>query len=169
MIVLKPQDIFVLLKTITVKNPDWTYASLSNELFMSASEVHSAIKRSTIARLWDPIEKFPLKYALEEFIIHGLRYAFPANYSGVTRGIATAHAAPPLKGLIAQKNSSIFVWPDPIGQDQGMGLSPLYKTVTQATRNDNKLYEFLTLIDAIRIGSSRERKIAITKLKETLF
>lgn len=167
MIVLKPQDIVVLLKTITVRNPDWTYSSLSNELFISASEVHSAIKRSTLAKLWDPFKKNPFKYALEEFIVHGVKYAFPANYSGITRGVATAYSAPPLKELILQENSHL-VWPDPIGQTRGLGLYPLYKTVPQAIKNDQKLYEFLTLIDAIRVGRAREKKIAIAELKERI-
>ena len=168
MIVLKPQDIIVILKTITTQNPKWTYSSLSAELFMSASETHSAIKRLSLARLWDPIGKFPFKIALEEFICHGLKYAFPGNFSGITRGLATAPSAPPLNQLIVQQEENNFVWPDPVGQTKGLGILPLYKTVPKAVQTDNSLYELLSLIDAIRIGSSREQRIAINELKKRI-
>lgn len=167
MIVLKPQDVVILFKTMTTHNPDWTYASLSNELFISASEVHSAIKRASLAKLWDPLEKKILKRALEEFVIHGVNYAFPANYSGVTRGVATAFSAPPLNEIVIQGEFHL-VWPDPIGQTRGTGLSPLYKSVPKAIQNDQSFYELLTLVDAIRVGSAREKKIAIDEIKKRI-
>ena len=42
---------------------------------------------------------------------------------------------------------------------------PLYPTVPEAALRDEKLYELLALVDALRVGRVREREIAITALK----
>jgi hypothetical protein len=39
-------------------------------------------------------------------------------------------------------------------------LEPLYKSVPYAARADEKLYDALALVDAIRSGRARERKRA---------
>ena len=48
---LKPQDIVVLLKLLTVGNKRPTYAQLAVDLYMSPSEVHASIRRARAARL----------------------------------------------------------------------------------------------------------------------
>jgi hypothetical protein len=98
--------------------------------------------------------------ALEEFLIHGLKYAFPAEHSSVTRGIPTSYAAEPLKSEIAMSNELPPVWPWPEGDTRGVGLEPLYKKVPRAALRDSELYALLALVDAIRDGRARERKIA---------
>jgi hypothetical protein len=45
-----------------------------------------------------------------------------------------------------------------------MEFSPLYKSVPEAIRNDPGLYELLALLDAIRDGRARERKLAEKEL-----
>ncbi len=65
--VLKPQDIIILLKLIVWEKQDWTYQGLANELFMSASEVHAGIKRAIAARLMDQYRMALQKKAFEEF------------------------------------------------------------------------------------------------------
>jgi hypothetical protein len=65
------------------------YAELANELSMSASEVHAAVRRSEIAGLIDPISRKPLRKPMEEYILHGLRYAFPAKRGPSVRGVPT--------------------------------------------------------------------------------
>ena len=73
---LKPQDLVVLLKLVGLKQ-DWSYRSLAQELFMSIGEVHNALDRATRAQLFNADEKRPRRQALEEFLIHGAKYAFP--------------------------------------------------------------------------------------------
>jgi hypothetical protein len=102
----------------------------------------------------------PIISALEEFLIHGLKYAFPAEHADVTRGVPTSYAAEPLKSKIAMSNDLPPVWPWPEGDTRGLGLEPLYKKVPQAALRDSQLYELLALVDAIRDGRARERKIA---------
>ena len=162
---LKPQDIFILLKLIALGEGQWSYASLAGDLFMSTSEVHAGIKRVVAARLMDSQRGRPLKKSLAEFLIHGVKYAFPPDHGGLTRGIPTGYAAPPLKNMISQPNEFPPVWPDPDGNTRGYEFSPLYKSVPKAALKDKTLYELLAIVDAIRDGRAREREIAIKELK----
>ena len=71
--ILKPQDIVILLKLVALGPQPWSYQSLAGELAMSPSEVHSGIRRATQARLFDPHRHIPILKALQEFLVHGLR------------------------------------------------------------------------------------------------
>ena len=166
--VLKPQDILVLLKLIVWEKRDWTYQELANKLFMSASEVHAGIKRAIASRLMDQNRMAVQKKALEEFIAHGIRYAFPPMRGDITRGIPTAYAAPPLNSFFQIGEELPPVWPDPLGKVRGYEFSPLYRSVPKAAAIDTKLYELLALIDAIRDGRAREREIAIEEFKNRI-
>ena len=165
---LKPQDIYILLKLVALGESQWSYASVAGDLFMSASEVHAGIKRAVVARLMHSQSGRPSKKSLEEFLIHGVKYAFPPDHGGLTRGVATGYAAPPLKDIISQPNEPPPVWPDPEGDTRGYEFSPLYKTVPKAALKDNRLYELLAIVDAIRDGRAREREIAIKELRARL-
>jgi len=165
---LKTQDIYILLKLIALGESQWSYASVAGELFMSASEVHAGIRRAVAARLMHSQGGQPLKKSLEEFLIHGVKYSFPPDHGGLTRGVPTGYAAPPLKDIISQPNEPPPVWPDPEGDTRGYEFSPLYKTVPKAALKDNRLYELLAIVDAIRDGRAREREIAIKELRARL-
>ena len=60
------------------------------------------------------------------------------------------------------------VWPDPEGDVRGLSFSPLYKSAPNAAKKDHDLYEYLALVDAIRGGRVREKKLAIKVLKDKL-
>ena len=163
---LKPQDVVVLLK-LAVARGEWSYPSLAHALGMSPSEVHAAIRRVGESGLLNVTTKRPNRQALVEFLVHGLRYVFPAERGGITRGLPTAHAAPPLKDRIAA-GELVPVWPDPEGEVRGEELRPLYRSVPGAARRDTALYELLALVDAVRGGRARERNIAIQELRSRL-
>lgn len=166
---LKPQDVLVLLKLSLLKGSGWSYAGLAHSLKMSASEVHDAIKRATLAKLFNSQTKRPILKALEEFLIHGVKYAYPPEKGPQTRGVLTGYAAPPLSELIAQGQDLPPVWPYPEGEDLGYEFSPLFKSVPAAIQTDPQLYALLALVDAIRDGRARERELAIVQLKERLY
>jgi hypothetical protein len=166
--ILKPQDILILLKVLSIAGEKWSYASLARDLCMSTSEIHAGIKRSCAARLMDSPQGRPIKKALEEFLVHGVKYAFPPARGALTRGIPTGYAAPPLKDIISQPDEAPPVWPDPDGDTRGYEFSPLYKSVPAAARKDKTLYELLALVDALRDGKAREKDIAIKELKQRL-
>lgn len=135
---------------------------------MSPSEVHSGIGRVAAARLFDPQRKLPILKALLEFLVHGVKYAFPPDKGQPTRGIPTSYAAPPLNNMIVQTNELPPVWPHPEGKVRGVGFSPLYRSVPKAVANDNTFYELLTLVDAIRDGRARERELAVKEITARL-
>ena len=166
--ILKPQDIFIMLKLVVWDRSEWSYPVLSHELSMSASEVHAGVKRAAAARLMDMDRKIPVNSNLLEFLIHGVKYAYPPDRGGITRGMPTGYAAQPLRDLIMQPDEPPPVWPDPEGQVRGYEFSPLYSSVPHACRVDQKLYELLALADAIRDGRARERKIAIKEVQSRI-
>ena len=168
---LKPQDIVVLLKLCGYAPSDRpSYSIMGAELWMSASEVHSAVKRLKESRLLHGagLDERPNLNAIEEFLIHGVKYSFPAERGSLTRGIPTSYAAEPLCRFIQAGSEPIPVWPDPNGTARGVSIIPLYKTVPDAARQDPVLYERLALLDAIRDGRARERGIAERELKLSL-
>lgn len=168
--ILKPQDVLVMLKLVALKEKNWSYAWLGVNLDMSVSQLHSAIKRSLSAKLavkqYDSIR--PNVRNLEEFVIHGLKYVFIAEKGGLVRGMPTAYAASPLKEYIVQSSEPPPVWPDAEGEVRGMAFSPIYKLAPRAAKNDNNLYELLVIVDAIRDGRAREVDFAVKELKGRL-
>ena len=104
----------------------------------------------------------------EEFLVHGVKYVFPAVLGGETRGIPTAWAAPPLAEQLAPSNDLPPVWPDPRGDIRGIALEPLHDSAPEIARRDPALAERLALIDAIRLGDPRIRGLATKLLHERL-
>ena len=168
--ILKPQDILVLLKLVAIGRNDWSYNRLAVELGMSPSEVHSALKRALTASLaLQKADKItPYIRNLEEFLVHGIRFAFVPERGEMTRGLPTAYAAAPLNSVFLPDGEPPLVWPDPQGEVRGMAFSPLYKSVPKAAQLDPALYELLVLVDAIRGGRARERAFAIKELQQRL-
>ncbi len=106
--------------------------------------------------------------ALFNFIVHGVRYVFPAKPGELTRGIATTFAAPVLKNQLYSSGELPMVWPDARGNSKGQAIEPLFKSVPFAVRRDADLYAMLALVDAIRLGHPRESKVAAGRLAEYL-
>jgi hypothetical protein len=167
--VLKPQDVLILIKLWLVRKEKWTFNRVAVELFMSPSEVHAAVKRATQAQLFDEHLKRPRLNPLEEFLLHGVKYAFPPDLGTMTRGVPTAFATPDLlKSFAMDDKGEVYVWPYPEGEHRGISFSPLYKSVPRATLNDPSLYKLLGLLDAIRLGRAREQKKAQDMLHHAL-
>jgi hypothetical protein len=167
---LKPQDVMVALKLFSFGEHRPAMSVIATELTISPSEVHAALKRLQLARLvhGKELRNRPNVAALEEFLLHGVKYAFPAERGSVTRGVPTSYAAPPLNSEIAPGDELPPVWPSRDGQVRGIALVPLYKTAPSAALRDERLYELLSLVDALRDGRARERKIAERELVKRL-
>ena len=103
---LKPQDVLVVLKLCTYPDVRPPISIIASDLSLSPSEVHGAIGRLRKSRLLHgpSLKDRPNIAALEEFLVHGLKYAFPAEHSEVTRGIPTSYAAEPLKSEVSMSN-----------------------------------------------------------------
>lgn len=171
-LVLRPADLLVLLKlgggAIGVVH---TYDGLGASVGLSASQVHRSVQRARAARLMNDSalsrESVSLPN-LRDFLVFGARYAFPAVSGSVVRGMPTAHAAEPLRSLIVQSDDLPPVWPTPEGVSRGVALTPIHSSVPFAANSDPRLYELLSLLDAIRAGTVREREIAIEILRRRL-
>ncbi len=160
---LRPQDVVVLLRLALDKDRPPSYAVLAQDTQLTASEVHASVKRCIMAQLIHKGENAKpcvLLEPLKLFLVHGVRYCFPAIRGEMTRGLPTSHAAPPLAGIIVPGQEPVPVWPDKNGTTRGMTLQPLYPTVPAAAAKNPQLYELLALTDAVRSGSARERSIA---------
>lgn len=161
-LVLKPQDLLVLLALLSRGEGSATYPELAEQTGLAISAVHGALKRAAAARLLMFQERRPvvLKPQLKEFLVSGAKYAFPPVWGALSRGVPTGYAAPPLNGLIAPSADPVPVWPSAKGAARGLSLVPLYPSVPEAALKDEKLYALLTLFDAIRSGQVRERNAA---------
>ncbi len=139
---------------------------------ISKSEISASLKRSLNAGLAvvDRKTKFPRtnNRGLKEFITHGLRYVFPAQPGKIARGIPTSLAAPVMAGKLMSAGEVINVWPDPTGNEKGQSISPLFKSVPKAVKQDPELYKLLALVDAIRLGNAREAQLAVQLLNDEL-
>jgi hypothetical protein len=170
---LKPQDVLVLLKLALGERGVWSYPRIAAELGMSASEVHAAVRRAVLARLAVPDHPKGFRVHtqnLVEFLVHGVKYAFPAARGPVTRGYPTAYAAPVLKKRFAEGEGLPPVWPDPEGPVRGESFSPLYpsQAVIRAILADPVMYDAAALLDAVRGGAARERQVAAELLEEVV-
>lgn len=168
--ILKPQDVVILLKLIAIGKAPWSYGRLAVSLWMSPSEVHAGVKRTIAARLASMRKDRAIPNArnLEEFLVHGLPYVFVPELGEVTRGMPTSYAGPALSSLFEASDDLPPVWPDPNGEVRGQAFSPLYKSVPQAAREDDNLYALLTLVDAVRGGRAREKSVAIEEIRKRL-
>lgn len=153
-----------------------TQNELARLLCMSPSEVNAGVKRLVLSGLLGPVQRsnrvvfLPIKTAVEECLIFGVKYFIPVQLGTYTRGIVTAYAAPIFEKHIILGEDPIPVWACGEGNQRGVALEPLYRSVPQSIikHPDPLFYELLVLIDAIRIGRVRERSIAINLLKEKL-
>jgi hypothetical protein len=163
---LKPQDVYVVLKIVAAGSRRAPYSVLALELGMSPSEVHACVRRAQASRLLHDaqLQHRPNLSALEEFLLHGLQYVFPAERGGLTRGVPTSYAAPPLRSLIAPGSDPIPVWPCEEGTARGIAFVPLYKSAPMAALRDPAFHEYLALVDALRDGRVRERSLAAKEL-----
>ncbi len=160
---LLPQDVLVLAKLVSYGGRRPPMATMATDLGLSPSQVHASLKRLERSRLIAPRTNEPYLRAVEEFLLHGVKYAFPAFRGEVTRGTPTAHAAPPLNEEIAAGDLP-SVWPDAEGTVRGLTLEPLHRAAPAAARRDPVLYELLALLDALRDGRARERQLGEREL-----
>jgi len=166
---LKPQDIVILLKIIAygkTGNNNWQQVPMAESLNISQAEVSQSLVRSKYAGLLDGSGKKVMRLALMDILQYAIAYMFPQKPGAIVRGIPTAHSALPLKSDIQSEEQ--YVWPSAHGNTKGQSIIPLYPSVVDAVMKDQDLYQLLALVDALRVGRTREKNIAITELKHRI-
>lgn len=161
---LKPQDVVLAVHLLSDSKfrKQTEYAS---ELGLSQAEISASLKRLVYAGLLDRVLLLPYRDNLEEFLVHGLKYVFPAEYEVVGKGIPTASSFSPLNDKM-RSSGLPMVWKCADGNVQGQGVKPLIPSVPSIVKGNIKLHERLALVDSIRTGKPRERQLAISLLKE---
>lgn len=158
--VLSGEDIVLLLKLVDA-DPAWTVRQLADETTIPRSVLHRSIKRLDSAGLYSERLRSVNIPQTQEFVVHGLRYVFPARLEGPSLGVPTAWAASPLKGRIVTSPDELPpVWPDAAGERRGHAVQPLHRSAVEAARRDAGLGERLALVDALRLGGPRIRSEA---------
>lgn len=163
---MRPLDIVVLLKIATFMDSNWLMKDIAQILYISASEVSESLNRSMLAGLIASDKKKLMRQALLEFLQYGIKYVYPQKPGALVRGMATAYSAPPLSDLI--QSSEPIVWAYAEGNVRGQAIEPLHPSVPKSCENDSALYEFLALVETLRIGRAREQTMAIEILKKKL-
>jgi hypothetical protein len=164
---MRPQDIVILIKILSMQSDQWRNIDIANALSISPSEISEALNRCRIAKLIDNQKRQIFKNSLNEFLIYGLKYVFPAEPGRIVRGIPTAHSASPIKDHLIT-GEDVYVWPSSEGKARGQLIEPLYPTVPVAVQQDSLFYELMVIVDTIRIGRSREVGIAKIELKNRI-
>jgi hypothetical protein len=163
---MRPQDIVILLKLVSLKGKPWQYRDLSADLFIPLSEISASLKRSEKAGLYHTEVRNVHRLALMEFIQYGLKYVFPAGPGGMVTGLGTAHSHPYYKKFFQAEMQ--YAWPDEEGDIRGLMIEPLHPNVPKAARKDVLLYKLLASIDILRVGKVREQKMALDELKKAI-
>lgn len=154
---------------VTSWSENYSLRALSASLGLSKSEISNAMARCRDAGLLTSDYETSLpkvnRRELLKITEHALKYFFPVKPGAIARGIPTGFAAPALSKSLKSAGGLIPVWPDPLGNERGQSIEPLYKTVPEAVKKDRTLYHYLALVDAIRVGGPRESGVAVNILK----
>ncbi|HRW76789.1 MAG TPA: helix-turn-helix domain-containing protein, partial [Saprospiraceae bacterium] len=161
---MKPQDVLILLRILKEGDAPMTQTALARSLFISQSEVSQSLGRSIYAGLIAETEQSVMKGLFMDFLRFGIAVTYPARPGSPSRGVRTAHSAPPLADAFVHTND-IYVWSWAKGDARGHGIPPLYPTVPQVAMVDPEFHEWLALVDALRIGRTRERNMALEYLE----
>ena len=153
----------LLLIRLAAKNDPWTFRSLGQELAMDPAALHRSVARLRESKLLDE-DRLVNRSNLEEFLIHALRFLVPAQLGPEARGVPTAWGAKPLRDHVAAGSGPSPVWPDPNGRSRGPSVDPISEHASRIARDDPKLGEWLSLVDALRVGRARERNLAADEL-----
>lgn len=148
--------------------PADTIVPLAEELAVAPSQVHAALQRLRAASLLRPDTRDTNPRAIGEFVLGGVRYAFPAQRGPLADGVPTAYSAQPLAERVDAIDA--LVWPAPAapGTIRGFSVTPLYTKASALRDTSPDTYTLLTIVDALRVGDARLRDLARVELEREL-
>jgi hypothetical protein len=159
-----PTDLYVLAGVLSSEDDAFTLRGLAAKLHVDHTLVHRALKRAENADLYRESSRQVHLANFEELAIHAARFIAPARLGELTRGLPAAWAADPISQLVHQAPSEPPpVWPTARGAVRGQALEPLHPAAVQAS-HDAPLAALLAIIDSLRAGDVRVRKVAAAAL-----
>lgn len=147
-------------------------ATIADELAVAPSQVHAALGRLATAGILRKESSSESRTtnarALAEFLLFGVRYAFPAVRGPLADGVPTAWSAPVLAAQLDAPDA--VVWPTAPGPAtvRGFSIKPLYRNAVLIRGSAPATYRLLTLVDAMRLGEPRARNAARSILETEL-
>ena len=167
---LKQQDILVACKLFTLGEAEWPLRRLAGSLSISLGETHAAIARGRAAGVLG-LPRGRLNVArkkLFELATVAVPQVYYAVRGSMAAGVPTAMHAEPLKGVFPLDGLVPLVWPSERGSVRGESLMPLYPTVPRAVEHDPDLHRLLALIDVVRVGEAKDRRLATDLLERMI-
>lgn len=164
---LRPFDIAVALRLVLV--PEDRYEPLAGALATSTSAVHRSVARLQHAGICGPGSRTVREEALHEFLVHGVRYAFPPVHGPERVGLPTAGSHPDIAAAIGDGEAlRPMIWPSDSGTVRGETLVPLFNGLTKVASKDARLHAMLACVDALRVGTPTQRTAAAQLLRRQL-
>jgi hypothetical protein len=155
---LKPQDIAILAKLLVMKKQDWRQIDIALELGLSQGEIAKSLARLNKAKLVN--SKRVNRTAALEFLVHAIKYMFPAEIGALSVGVPTGISSPMHKNMVVQREGDMYVWPSLKGTQRGQVVKPFYPQLAEAAKRDEDFYGIMSAIEILRLGRARERKLA---------
>lgn len=165
---VKPSDIYVL-SGLLAHVGTWSYRSLAERLRVPHPVVQRALARAQAADLYVADRREAHLPHFEEFGIHALRFVAPAQLQALAPGVPAAWAAEPMASAIHSSGEEPPpVWPFERGQIRGQAIEPLHSAAPEAAMDWPELSEILALLDSLRAGDLRVRRVAEDHLTRLL-
>ncbi|AGH96751.1 hypothetical protein [Pseudobdellovibrio exovorus] len=155
---LKPQDVAVLVKLLALQTDQWKQVDLAKAMGLSQSEVAKSLVRLSKAQLVQN-KRVNCSAALE-FILHGVKYSFPAEVGALAVGVPTALSSTIHNNMVIHSDEDRYVWPSLHGKIRGQMIKPFYPELPLAALDDSEFYGLMSAIEILRVGRARERKLA---------
>lgn len=157
---VRKSDIYVL-SGLLAQDGDWSYRSLADRLHVPHPVVQRALARAQDADLYSPKRREVHAPHFEEFAVHALRFVAPAQLGALMPGVPAAWAAEPMAGAIHSSGEEPPpVWPYAKGRVRGQAIEPLHPAAPEAVEGWPELGEILALLDSLRAGDPRVRRVA---------
>lgn len=156
----KKPDIYVLSGLLS-HSGEWSYRSLADRLCVAHPVVQRALARAQDAGLYSAEQRGVHVPHFEEFAVHALRFVAPAQLGGMVPGVPAAWAAEPMVSAIHSSGEEpLPVWPYAQGRVRGQAIEPLHPAAPEAVADWQELGEILALLDSLRAGDPRVRRVA---------
>lgn len=165
---VKAPDIYVL-SALVANEGEWTYRSFADRLHVPHPVVQRALDRARAADLYSAERRRVHLPHFEEFAVHALRFVAPAPLGALAPGILAAWAAEPMAGAIRSSGEDPPpVWPHAQGRVRGQAIEPLHLAAPEAVEDWPRLGAILAILDSLRAGDPRVRKVAEDLLSKML-
>lgn len=157
---VKDSDVYVL-SGLLAQNEAWSYRSLADRLHVAHPMIQRALARAQDAGLYSAERREVHVPHFEELALHALRFVAPAQLGALAPGVPAAWAAEPMvEAIRSAVDEPPPVWPYARGQVRGQAIEPLHPAAPEAIEGWPELGEILALLDSLRAGDARVRKVA---------